>query len=175
MRITVALGLLAIVLVTPKSDGFDFVRYDDADGAFSISLPSGYIATESDGGRVFNWTDEYMGRSFVSVSWTDDPNLTVDEVKTTYENLLGADSDLSAQKTIVPDTRLAAYGADDGLRGRYDVPGEIEDMRHRVTFLDRADRVYTFVIATPIALEEGILDVVNTIQNSVILQGGNGL
>lgn len=129
---------------------------------------------ESGGGRVFNWTDEYMGRFFVSVSWTDDANLTVDEVKTSYENLLGIDSDLSARKTIVPDTGLVAYGADDALRGRYDVQGDDEDMRYRVTFLGRGDRVYTFVIATPLALEEGVPEIVETIQASILLRAGNG-
>jgi hypothetical protein len=170
MRITVALVFFAAVITGQNSDGFDFVRYDDDAGAFSISLPSGYVATESVDGRVFNWVDDYMGRSFVSVSWTDGANLTVDEVKTSYENLLGAESDLSAQRTIVPDTGLVAYGADDGLRGRYDVKGDDEDMRYSVTFLGRGERAYTFVVATPQALEEGVLEIVETIQTSVLLR-----
>lgn len=170
MRITVALIFFAVVIAGQNSDGFDFVRYDDDAGAFSISLPSGYIATESYEGRAFNWADEYMGRFFVSVSWSDDANLTVDEVKMAYENLLGIDSDLSAQKTIVPDTKLVPYGADDGLLGRYDVQGDDEDMRYRVTFLSRDGRTYTFVIATPLALEEGVLEILETIQSSILLR-----
>jgi hypothetical protein len=170
MRITAALIFFAVVITGQSSDGFDFVRYDDGAGGFSISLPSGYVTTENVDGRVFNWADEYMGRFFVSVSWTDDPNLTVDEVKTAYENLLGIDSDLSAQKTIIPDTKLVAYGADDGLRGRYDAKSDDEDMRYRVTFLSRSDRTYTFVIATPLTLEEGVLEIVETIQSSILLR-----
>jgi hypothetical protein len=170
MRITVALVFFALIITGQNSYGFDFARYDDDAGAFSISLPSGYVMTESDGGRVFNWTDDYMGRFFVSVSWADDANLTVDEVKMAYENLLGIDSDLSAQKTVVPDTKLVACGADDGLRGRYDVQSDDEDMRYRVTFLGRGGRTYTFVIATPLALEEGVLEIVETIQTSVLLR-----
>jgi hypothetical protein len=164
---------LVAVSAAAGYDVFGFTTYDDAEGAFSVSLPSGYVVTETVNGRAFDWTDEYMGQFFVSVSWADGANLTVYEVKAAYENLLGVDSDLSAQKTIVPDAGLAACGADDGLRGQYDVQGEDEDMRYRVTFLGRDDRTYTFVIATPLAFEEGVLEIVETIQNSIILQGGN--
>lgn len=160
---------IAFIAVANGASGFDFVRYEDEAGAFSVSLPSGYSVSERDGGRLFNWTDDYMGRAFVSVSWTDDANLATDEVKAAYENLLGVGSDLSAQKTIIPDTKLVACGADDGLRGRYDVQSDDEDMRYRVTFLSRGGRTYTFVIATPLAFEEGILELVNGIESSFLL------
>jgi hypothetical protein len=114
-----------------------------------------------------------MGQFFVSVSWADGTNLTVNEVKQAYESYLGVESALGAWKTIIPYELLATYVADDGLRGQYDIDGENEVMRYRVSFLKRRDRVYTFVIATPVALEEGFLDVVETVQNSIILQGGN--
>jgi hypothetical protein len=173
MRITVALVFFAVAITGQNSNGFDFVRYDDAEGAFSVSLPSDYVVTKSDGGRAFDWTNEYMGQFFVSVSWADGTNLTVNEVKQAYESYLGVESALGAWKTIIPYELLATYVADDGLRGQYDIDGENEVMRYRVSFLKRRDRVYTFVIATPVALEEGFLDVVETVQNSIILQGGN--
>ena len=172
MKVITAFVLLAIIPITSNSEGFNFVRYDDDAGAFSISLPSGYtLSRGGDYPRYFSWTDDYMGLAFVSVNWADVANLTADEVKQAYENLLGVESDLGARKTIIPDDLLVVYGADDGLRGQYDVAGENEEMRYRVSFFKRRDRVYTFIIATPVALEEGILDVVDTIQNSVILQG----
>jgi hypothetical protein len=173
MRITVALVFFAVAITGQNSDGFDFVRYGDAEGAFSVSLPSDYVVTKSDTGRAFDWTNEYMGQFFVSVSWADGTNLTTDEVKQAYENLLGVESDLGAWKTVIPKDLLAAYGADDGLQGRYEVGGNDDEMRYRISFFKRRDRVYTFVIATPVALEEGFLDVVETVQNSIILQGGN--
>lgn len=175
MKVITAFVLLAIIPITSNSEGFNFVRYDDDAGAFSISLPSSYtLSRAGDYPRYFSWTDDYMGLAFVSVNWADGANLTADEVKQAYENLLGVDSDLGARKTIIPDDLLAVYGADDGLRGRYAVAGADEEMCYRVSFFKRRDRVYTFIIAMPVALEEGILDVVDTIQNSVILQGREG-
>jgi len=175
MKAITTFVLLAVVSAAPEPAEFDFVRYDDDAGAFSISLPSGY--TLSKGGnypRYFDWADGNTGLAFVSVNWADGATLTADEVKQAYESYLGVESDLGSRETIIPDDPLPVFGADDGLRGRYYITDGAEETCYRVSFLDQRDRVYTFIIAVPVALEEQSTDVVETIQNSVILQGGNG-
>jgi len=174
MKAVTTFVVVAVISPTAGLAELDFVRYDDAAGAFSISLPSGYTLSK-DGGypRHFSWTDDNLGLAFVSVNWADGANLTADEVKQAYETYLGVESDLGARETIIPDDLLGMYGADDGLRGRYCVPNNAGEMSYYVTFLEMGDRVYTFIIAVPAALEEEVSDVIDTIQNSAILQGGD--
>ncbi|UCE26306.1 MAG: hypothetical protein JSW52_08060 [Candidatus Coatesbacteria bacterium] len=174
MKVITTFFLLTATAATAGLAGVDFVRYDDAAGAFSISLPSGYTLSKSGAyPRYFSWADDNIGLTFVSVNWADGAPLTADEVKEAYESYLGVESDLNSRETIVPDDLLPVYGADDGLRGRYYITDGAEETCYRVSFLDRRDRVYTFIIAVPAATEEETLDVIETVQNSVILLEGD--